>query len=123
MEDSRTKKTYQWTPHGRRRRGRPQLSWKNQVMDCMRSRNIEVRMAEYMYLWRLGMHRWLLAIKIIIIIIIIIIVQVPFQPRTFPLKYLWNNPRLKSKLLLVGYILSSAQYLPSLCHIMKSVLL
>ena len=41
MEDSCwQKKIYQWTPHGRRR-GRPQQSWRNQVMDFMRSRNME----------------------------------------------------------------------------------
>ena len=59
MEDSRwPKKIYQWTPHGRRRRGRPQQSWKNQVTCFMRSRNEE----EDRYLWRLGMDRWLLAV-------------------------------------------------------------
>ena len=42
LEDSRWPKTiYQWTPHGKRRRERPQQSWKNQVKDFMRSRNIE----------------------------------------------------------------------------------
>ena len=42
MEDSRwSKKIYQWTPHGRRRRGRPQQSWRNQVTDFMKSRNME----------------------------------------------------------------------------------
>ena len=35
------KKIYQWTPHGRRRRGKPQQSWKNQVADLMKSRNME----------------------------------------------------------------------------------
>ena len=50
MEDSRCpKKIYQWTPHGRRRRGRPQKSWKNQVTDFMRRRNVEV-MAENRHL-------------------------------------------------------------------------
>ena len=39
MEDSRwPNKTYQWTPPGRRRRGRQQQSWINQVMDFMRRR-------------------------------------------------------------------------------------
>ena len=38
MEDSRwPKKIYQWTPHGRRSRGRPQLSWRNQVTDFMKT--------------------------------------------------------------------------------------
>ena len=37
MEDSRwPKKIYLWTPHGRRRRGRPQLSWRNQVKDFIK---------------------------------------------------------------------------------------
>jgi hypothetical protein len=39
------KKIYQWTPHGRRRRGRPQKSWKNQMRDFMRSRKMEEDMA------------------------------------------------------------------------------
>ena len=43
---------YQWTPHGRRR-GRTQQSWKNQVTDFMRSRNVEEDMAEDRHLWRL----------------------------------------------------------------------
>ena len=47
MEDSRwPKKIYQWTSNGRRRRGRPQQSWRNQVTDFMRSRNMEEDMAE-----------------------------------------------------------------------------
>ena len=33
------KKIYQWTQHGKRR-GRPQQSWKNQVTDFMKSRNM-----------------------------------------------------------------------------------
>ena len=55
MEDSRwPKKIYQWKLHGRRRRGRPQLSWKNQVKDFMKSRGMEEDMAENRHLWRLG---------------------------------------------------------------------
>ena len=42
MEDSRWQKMiYQWTPHGRRKRGRSQQSWKNQVMVFIRNRNME----------------------------------------------------------------------------------
>jgi hypothetical protein len=52
MEDSRwPKKIYQWTPHGRKGRGRPQQSWKNQVTDFMRSRNFEEDMVEYIWEW------------------------------------------------------------------------
>ena len=55
IEDSRwSKKIYQWTPNGRRRRGRPQQSWKNQATDFMRSRNLKEDMVEYRHLWRLG---------------------------------------------------------------------
>ena len=47
MEDSRwPKKIYQW-----RRRGRLQQSWKNQVTDFMRSRNIEKDMADIFDIW------------------------------------------------------------------------
>ena len=41
----------QWTPHGRRERGKPQQSWKNQVTDFMRSRNMKEDMAEGRHLW------------------------------------------------------------------------
>jgi hypothetical protein len=57
-ENSRwTKKICQWTPHGRRRRGRPQQTWKNQVTDFMRIRNMEEDMTEVRHLWRLGVDR------------------------------------------------------------------
>ena len=66
MEDSCWPKIYQWTPHGRRRRGRPQQLWRNQVTDFMRSRNKEEDMAENWYIWLLGVDRWLLAVQILI---------------------------------------------------------
>ena len=60
MEDSRrTKKIYQWKLYGRRRRGRPQQSRRNQVTDFMRSRNMEDDMAEDR---RLGVDALLLAV-------------------------------------------------------------
>ena len=63
MEDSRLpKKIYQWTPHGRRKRGRPQQSWKNQVTDFVKSRNVEEDMAENRHLWRLGVDGRFLAV-------------------------------------------------------------
>ena len=41
MEGSRRlKKIYQWTPHGMRRRERLQQSWKKQVTNFMRSKNM-----------------------------------------------------------------------------------
>ena len=55
MEDTRRiKEIYPWTPHSRRRRGRPQQSWKNQVMEFMRSRNMEEDMTVDRHLWHLG---------------------------------------------------------------------
>ena len=63
------------TPHGRRRIGRPQQSWKNQVTDFMRSRNLEEDMAKERHLWPLGVDRRLLVVYILIIIIIIIILS------------------------------------------------
>ena len=58
MEDSRwPKKIYQWTPHCRKRRGRAQQSWKNQVMDLTRSRRMEEDMTEHRHLSDLGMDR------------------------------------------------------------------
>ena len=45
MEVSRfPNKIYQWTPHSRKKRGRPKQWWKNQLTDFMRRRNME----EYM---------------------------------------------------------------------------
>ena len=47
MNDSQwLKMIYQWTPDGRTRRGRSQQSWKNQVIDLMKSRDVEEVMAE-----------------------------------------------------------------------------
>ena len=63
MEDCRwPKKFYQHTPQSRRRRRRPQQSWKNQMTDFMRSRNLEEDMAEDRHLWRLGVDGLLLAV-------------------------------------------------------------
>ena len=68
MQDSHWPKTnYQCTPHGRRGRGRLQQSWKNQVVEFMRSRNMEEDMAEDKHLWRFGIDRQLLVVKILII--------------------------------------------------------
>jgi hypothetical protein len=62
MEDSRwTKEIFQWTPHDRRR-GRPQQSWRNQVTDFMKSRNMEEDMAKDRHLWPLGVDGRLLAV-------------------------------------------------------------
>ena len=60
MEDSRwSKKIYQWT--SRRRRGRPQLSWRNQVTDFMKSRGMEEDMAEnrHICVWEWMDGSWL----------------------------------------------------------------
>ena len=46
MNTSLEWKIYKWIPQGRWRSGRPQQSWKNQVTDFMRSKNIEEDMAE-----------------------------------------------------------------------------
>ena len=62
MEDSHwPKKIYPCTPHGRRRRRRPQLSWRNQVTDFMESRNMEGDMSEDRHLWRSGVDERSLA--------------------------------------------------------------
>ena len=70
----RPKKMYQWTLHGRRRRGRPQQSWKNQTKwrIYMISGNLEEDMAEDWHLWRLGVDGRLLVCFLIINKIIII---------------------------------------------------
>ena len=52
MEDRRwPKKNYQWTPHAKRRSGRQQQSWRNQVTDFRKSRNIEEDMADIFDVW------------------------------------------------------------------------
>ena len=68
MEDNRWPKTiYQWTPHGKERRGRQQRSWKKQVTDFMRSRHMEEDMIGHRYIWHLGMDRAPLVVYILII--------------------------------------------------------
>ena len=63
MEDSRwPKNIYQFSPHDRRRRGRPQKSWRYQMTDFMRSRNMEEDIAEDRHLWRLGVDGRFLAV-------------------------------------------------------------
>jgi hypothetical protein len=62
MKDSRWAKIYQWTPHYRRRTGRSQQSWKDQVTDLMRSRNMEEDMAGDIHLWHLGVDGRFLAV-------------------------------------------------------------
>ena len=42
----RPKNIYPWTSQGRRRRERQQESWKDQVMDFIKSRNLEEAMAK-----------------------------------------------------------------------------
>ena len=77
-----SKKIYQRTPHGRRRRGRPQLSWRNQVTDFIKSRGMEEDMVEDRHLWRLGVDGRLLAVYILYIYIKIKIcgLQLPREP-------------------------------------------
>ena len=63
MEDSRwPKKIYQSTPHGRRRRGGMQQSWRNKVTDFMKSRNMEEDMAEDRHLFNLVVDGPLLSV-------------------------------------------------------------
>ena len=66
MEDSHwAKKIYQWTPHGKRRKGRPQQSWKNQatdVTDFIRNRKMEEDKAKDTNLWCLRIVIRLLAV-------------------------------------------------------------
>jgi hypothetical protein len=50
----------------KRRRGRQQQSWKNQVMDFVRSRNMEEDMAEDSHLWHFRVDGWLLNVWILI---------------------------------------------------------
>ena len=61
-EQSILDRIYQWTPHGRRRRERPQQSWKNQMMVFTRSGNMEENTADDRHLWRSGVDERFLAV-------------------------------------------------------------
>ena len=50
-------KIFQWAWYGRKRRGRPQQLWKNQVVDLMRSRRIKEDIADDKNHWPLGINR------------------------------------------------------------------
>ena len=50
------RRIYRWTPRDRKRRGRPQKSWKNQVTHFMRSRKMEEYMAEDRHLFPFGIE-------------------------------------------------------------------
>ena len=64
MEDSShwPKMICQWIPHGRKGKGRQQQSWKNQVTNFMRRRNLEEDMAEDIHIWSLGVNGLVLAV-------------------------------------------------------------
>ena len=47
----------QWIPHGRRRRGRPEQSWKNQNDGFQENQKHGRRYGKCGHLWCLGMNR------------------------------------------------------------------
>ncbi|XP_044749747.1 uncharacterized protein LOC123310346 [Coccinella septempunctata] len=58
MGDERLpKQVLHWMPHGRRRRGRPRLSWREGITGEMRARGMEENLWEDRERWRLEIRR------------------------------------------------------------------
>lgn len=51
------RKILEWTPPEKRKRGRPRRSWRNDVDDAMRSRNLNEEMSHERKTWKLGTER------------------------------------------------------------------
>ena len=56
-EDRLPKQVLKWTPHGRRRRGRPRRSWREGIDKEMEEREIPVDLWRDREGWRLGVGR------------------------------------------------------------------
>jgi hypothetical protein len=58
MEEERwPKRLYQWKPPGKRKRGRPKKSWREEMMTAMKSRGLNIEDAQDRQLWRIGTGR------------------------------------------------------------------
>jgi hypothetical protein len=58
MEEERcTKQLYQWKPPGKRKRGRPNKSRREEMMTAMQSRGLNIEDAQERRLWRIGTGR------------------------------------------------------------------
>jgi hypothetical protein len=58
MEEERwPKQLYQWKPPGKRKRGRPSKSWREEMMTAMQSRGLSIEDAQDRRLWRTGTGR------------------------------------------------------------------
>jgi hypothetical protein len=58
MEEERwPKQLYQWKPPGKRKRGRPNKSWREEVMTTVQSRGLNIEDAQDRWLWRTGTGR------------------------------------------------------------------
>jgi hypothetical protein len=57
-EERWPKQLYQWKPPGKRKRGRPKKSWREEMMTVMQSRGLNIEDAQDRRLWRIGTGRW-----------------------------------------------------------------
>jgi hypothetical protein len=48
---------YQWKPPGKRKRGRPKKSWREEMMTAMQSSGLNIEDAQHRRLWRIGTGR------------------------------------------------------------------
>jgi hypothetical protein len=51
------KQLYQWKPPGKRKRGRPNKSWREEMMTAMQSRRLNIEDAQDRRLWRIRTGR------------------------------------------------------------------
>jgi hypothetical protein len=53
-EERWPKKIWEWTPHGRRRRGRPRRTWSNNIKEAMTARDLDDQDIQDRSRWRRG---------------------------------------------------------------------
>jgi hypothetical protein len=50
-------KIWEWTPQGRRRRGRPRKTWSNNIKEAMAARDLDERDIQDRSRWRRGCEK------------------------------------------------------------------
>jgi hypothetical protein len=56
-EERWPKKIWEWTPHGRRRRGRPRRTWSNNIKEAMAARNLDEQDIQDRSRWKRGCEK------------------------------------------------------------------
>jgi hypothetical protein len=56
-EERWPKKIWEWTPHGRRRRGRPGRTWSNNIKEAMAARDLDEQNIQDRSRWRRGCEK------------------------------------------------------------------